>query len=147
MKHSHHKRKRRPAGKESASYNPAWERIKERFRKIDRGDVLRTGAWFLGLYALYTLLNHFRFTFHWILYPIFLGLLAVGYLILNGGSFDRNRILTPEDLPAEWDRERKEKAIFELNRRRAWAKRLLPPLIGVVLTLMFDLIYLNVVTL
>ena len=147
MKHNHRKRHKPQSRKAAAASNPAWERIKDRFRRIDRGDVLRTGGWLIGLGALYALLNHFRFTFHWVLCPVALGLLAVAYLILNGGSFDRHTQLTPDDLPSDWDRARKEKAVADFYARKAWAKRLLPPLIGVMLTLMFDLIYLNGVTL
>lgn len=152
MKHNakhrgHHGDKKNRTSPHAASANPAWERIKERFRRIDRGDILRTAGWLLLFSALYALLNHFRFTFHWVLYPVVLGLLAVAYLLLNGGSFDRHTTLTVDDLPDDWDRARKEKAVSDFNARKAWAKRLLPPLIGIMLTLMFDLIYLNVVTL
>lgn len=143
----HKKRHRKPSPSPRTDSNPALARIKERIRRIDRQDVIQTALWLVGVFLFYTVCNHLRLTFHVILYPIALGALAVGYFLLNGGTFERNSELDPSRFPEDWDEERREKETARFYRNRALAKRLLPPLFAVITTLCIDLIYLNVVSL
>lgn len=142
MKH----RKSHKAAKNTSYANPAWERVKARFRKIDRKELTATVLWFLSVFLFYTVCNFFEWTFHVVLYPLALGLLAGGYLLLNGGTFARDAEPDPDRFPASWDEERRKQACERFARNRKWARKLLPPLFAVMATLCIDLIYLNVVT-
>ncbi len=86
-----------------------------------------------GVYQLCVYLN-FRPIVH--IYAIAVCLLAIAFCVLNKGF--SNRKLTLNDLPKEWDDGKK--AAFLENRRRA--RYLLIPIIGILLTFAFDIIYL-----
>ncbi len=143
MKHKKRRRPRHEQSKTDRSANPAWERVKDRFRRINRRTVMITLFWFLGAELFYTVCNYFTFTFHLYLYPIAFGVLALAYFILNGGRLGGQAEFNPSALPSSMTEEEKQKAENAFNLRRKWAKSLLPPLFAIITTLCIDLIYLN----
>ncbi len=144
------KRKKRHIEQEetekNVSSNPAWDRVKERFARIDRRDVLKTGLWFLLLFSLYTVCSYFELTLHVYAYPIALGVLGGAYVFLNGGTFDRHATIDEDRFSPDLTKEQKRKIIEGFARRQKLARSLLAPLFGVMMTLLIDLIYISVVT-
>lgn len=128
-----------PKSKSRAS-NSLWAQIKETFKRVDRTAVRNTALWFLAAEAVYAVCNYFELTVHLYLYPILLGVTAVAYLVLNGGSFSKNVEFSPSPSKNE---EENAKAEERFHRNRAKARQLLPILFALALTLCIDMIYLN----
>ncbi len=93
-----------------------------------------------AIFALYQICValYFKYIIH--IYSVALFLCALGYGIINRGFF--NRKITAEQLPAEWDSERKKAFISDMEKRRKKAKLLLIPVIGILITFAYDIIYL-----
>ncbi len=144
MKHKKRRNPRPERTKKTGAVNPAWERVKERFTRIDRREVLRTGLWFLGAFSVYTVCNFFRLILHVYLYPIVLAVIALVYLYLNGGTFDRRAVIDEEKLPKGIDEGEKARLIQAFYARRKKAKRLLAPMFALIATILIDYIVIMV---
>jgi len=142
MKKKHKRNPRaRGAGGES-SLSAATAPLRHSLKQIAWKKVAITLLWLAILLLIYTVCNHFHLTPHVLLYPLAAGILAVCFFLLNGCSFSTAPI-DPDALPRELDAEAREALLARLNRRRETAKRLLPPLIGLVGTLLIDMLYLH----
>ena len=146
MKHKK-RRKPRPERASGKQGNPAWEQIKDRFRRIDRSAVFACALWFFVLFGIYTVCNHYQLILHFYVYAIAAGIIALSYFVLCGGSFSGDVEFNKEALPKSMTDSEKDLAEEKFYKRREWAKRLIPPLFGIILTLGIDLVYLNVVLL
>lgn len=98
----------------------------------------------LGLTILFNVIYQtflaFEQAFIMPLYAIVLAALFICYFICNGG-FSRN-VPTYDELPNDWDEEKKTTYIEGMTRRKKKAKIFLVFIIPLILTLMFDLVYL-----
>lgn len=95
--------------------------------------TLASVAVIFGVYQLCVQLN-FKYIVH--IYAVLLGIFTVCYAILNRGFY--NKTLTLEELPGEWTVEQKE-AFLSRGKK---AKYFLIPVIGILLTFAYDIIFL-----
>lgn len=93
-----------------------------------------------AIFALYQIcvMLYFKYIIH--IYSAVLFLCALAYGIINRGF--SNRKITSEQLPAEWEAQRKADFISDMEKRRKKSKPLLIPIIGILVTFAYDIIYL-----
>ena len=115
--------------------------VREEARKINWklwGITLLTVAL---IFAVYQVAVHLGFVYIIHIYSIAAAGLAIAYFILNRGlSGHKVRI---EDLPEGWEPERKAAFIEKAQKRHGIAKKLLIPIIGIMLTFAYDIVYLT----
>ena len=112
------------------------QQLKEEAKKINLKLWLITFISVLCIFGVYQLCVYFAFKPIVHIYAVAAGILAVCFFVFNKGL--SNQKLTLDDLPSDWDEGRKE--AFLKSRRKA--KLFLIPLIGILLTFAFDIIYL-----
>lgn len=93
-----------------------------------------------AIFALYQICValYFKYIIH--IYSLVLFVCALCYGIINRGF--SNKKITAEDLPHDWEPERKKAFIADVERRRKKAKPLLIPVIGILVTFAYDIIFL-----
>lgn len=118
---------------------PKQELAKE-VKKVNWSLLLITFLSVAVIFAVYQLLITLRCG--WVM-PLYCGLLlilAIAYMVINRGNLGKK--LEYGDLPEDWDEEKKQALLAEQQRVRKRSKPILIPIIGILITLAFDIIYL-----
>ncbi len=93
-----------------------------------------------AIFSVYQVAVYFRFKYILHIYCILAGVLMILYFLTNRG-FSGHKV-TYESLPEDWDKERKDAFLNSIEARHRRAKKLLIPIIGILSTLAFDIVYL-----
>lgn len=98
--------------------------------------------WIIGAIAVYQFCNAQEWSVHLYAYPILVGVLGGAFVLLNSG-FSRE-LPAKEDLPANLTGEEKDALLEKLGKRKELAKKLLYPLIALLIAVFADLVALEI---
>ena len=116
------------------------EEIRQEAKKINWKLWIVTLISVAAIFSVYQIAVYLRFGYILHIYCILAGVLMILYFFINRG-FSGHKA-TYEDLPETWDSERKNAFLRDAEQRHRRAKKLLIPIIGILSTLAFDIVYL-----
>lgn len=114
--------------------------MKQEIKKVNGKLWLITLLSVAVIFAVYQVAVMFEFKPIIHIYAALLFISALCFGMINRGF--SNKKVTHEDLPRDWDTERKNAFIADTDSRRRRAKIFLIPIIGILVTLAYDVIYL-----
>lgn len=114
------------------------DKLPKEKKKFNR--LLLLALWFVSLFAVYEVGVHYEFKPVIHIYCAALCILAIAFVAVNRGTSVKPPL--PDELPDEWDHIKKQEYIDAAKARAEKAKLLLYPFLSILLTLLFDWIYL-----
>lgn len=116
------------------------EILKAEAKKVNWGLIVLTLISICGIFTIYQAALRCEFEYIVHIYGILAAVLALGFAVLNRG-FSRKK-LTVDELPENWDAQRKQSFMRKEEKRRKLAKYLLIPLVGIMISFAYDVVYL-----